>query len=90
MTPWQPGAIDNTVGVVSQIGGTRRTAAMVSSSLATVYIQLGEEPGEAVLMLTDLTLQSTMSNIPSYEVEGLKLTINQQGGVKVDPFTVDQ
>ncbi len=90
MTPWQAGAIDNTAGVVSQIGGTRQTAAMVSSSLATVYIELGKEPGEAVLMPTDLKLQSTMTKIPSYEVEGLKFTINKQGGVKVDPFTPSQ
>lgn len=90
MTPWQPGTIDSATGVVMQIGGQRQTAAMVSATLATVHIQLGKEPGEAVLVPTALKLQSTVAKIPYYQVEGLKISINQQGGVRIDTITVDQ
>ncbi|NLC53816.1 MAG: hypothetical protein GX770_07615, partial [Firmicutes bacterium] len=90
MAPWQPGTIDSATGVVAQIGGQRQTAAMVSSTLATVHIQLGKEPGEAVLMPTALSLQSKVAKIPIYQIEGLKITINQQGGVRIDTITVDQ
>lgn len=88
--PWQPGTIDSNTGVIAQIGGQRQTAPMVSSTLATVYIQLGKESGEAVLKPTALTLQSTVAKIPYYQVEGLKITINEQGGVRIDTIKVDQ
>lgn len=88
MTPWQPGTIDNVTGAVTGIGGARREAAMVSSSLATVYLQLGQDPGEVILKPTALKLESTVAKPPSYEVEGLKLTINQEGGVKIETIKV--
>ncbi|HHW12321.1 MAG TPA: cellulosome anchor protein [Firmicutes bacterium] len=90
MAPWQPGTIDSATGVVAQIGGQRKTAALTSSTLATIHIQLSKEPGEAILAPSAVTLQSTVAKIPFYQVEGLKITINQQGGVRIDTITVDQ
>jgi hypothetical protein len=90
LTPWQPGTIDSLTGVVTGIGGARQQAPMVSSSLATVYIQLGKSPGVAVLKPAKFKLDSTVAKIPTYEVEGLKITINQQGGVRIETIKVDQ
>ena len=90
MAPWQPGTIDNVTGVVTDIGGVRQEAAMVSSSLATVYFQLGKNPGTAILKPAALKLESAVAKIPSYTVEGLKLTINQEGGVQIENILVDQ
>lgn len=90
MTPWQPGMIDNATGVVTGIGGSRQEAAMVSSSLATVHLQLGKNPGEAILRPMAIKLESAVAKIPYYEVEGLKITINQQGGVQIETIKVEQ
>ena len=90
MTPWHPGTIDSSAGKISGIGGTRTSTATGNASVATFYCQLGTEPGEWELLPANIKLQSDQDKIPAFVVEGLKIRINEQGGVTIGTFKIDR
>lgn len=90
MTPWHPGTIMSAEGRVTKIGGERAASGTSNASLATFYCQLGTEPGECELLPTKIKLQSRQDKIPAFMVEGLKIIINEQGGVRIGTFKIDR
>ncbi len=87
---WHPGTINNHAGRVTGIGGTRISTITGNASVATLYCKLGTTPGEWELKPANIKLQSNQDLIPAFEVEGLKIKINEQGGVTIDTFKVSK
>src|SRR5690554_3024007 len=88
-TPWQPGVIDEQKGRIRMIRGERTTPGRTGISLATVFFQIGEEPGEALIRPEEINLWSNESKIPAYLVEGLLIRISEEGGVQIVTLQVD-
>ncbi len=89
MTPWNPGNLNNLEGIVEKIGGKRISAGPVNSTLATIHCKISPKPGETEIRPTNISLQSELDKIPSYAVEGLRLIINEKGGMKIEPLKVE-
>jgi hypothetical protein len=90
MTPWHSGTINGFEGKIVKIGGERTSSAGDSSLLATIYCKLGTKPGEFAIAPLNIQLQSKLDKIPSYQVKGLGLVINEKGGVQSVSYNVDQ
>lgn len=89
LIPWDEGIIKHHLGEIKGIGGTRRSSAPSGVSLATIHFKLGNKPGEALIGLEEIILRSNDGRIPLYKVEGLKIIITNEGGVKIETYKMD-